>query len=165
VIPAATPSQARPRRAKYFTDVRYFARRSRGWESGICEPDDDVQTALATMKPHHVRRLPVEGFGGTVAGVISMNDILLAAGKKGGHLRSSPSGPSRHRGLTSGHTLRQHRRCHMTAAVPGAAHVPPREIPRASRRSPHGRRIIGSGHYSVVDGLEGTSVARCSTRR
>lgn len=48
-----------------------------------CGPDDDVQTALATMKQHHVRRLPVEGFGGTVAGVISMNDILLAAGQKG----------------------------------------------------------------------------------
>lgn len=48
-----------------------------------CGPDDDVQSALAVMKQHHVRRLPVEGFGGTVAGVISMNDILLAAGKKG----------------------------------------------------------------------------------
>jgi len=48
-----------------------------------CEPDDDVQAALATMKQHHVRRLPVEGFGGTVAGIVSMNDILLAAGKKG----------------------------------------------------------------------------------
>jgi CBS domain-containing protein len=48
-----------------------------------CSPDDDVQTALATMKQHHVRRLPVEGFGGTVAGIVSMNDILLAAGKKG----------------------------------------------------------------------------------
>lgn len=48
-----------------------------------CGPDDDVQSALATMKQHHVRRLPVEGFGRTVAGIISMNDILLAAGKKG----------------------------------------------------------------------------------
>ena len=48
-----------------------------------CGPDDDVQSALATMKQHHVRRLPVAGFGGTVAGIISMNDILLAAGKKG----------------------------------------------------------------------------------
>jgi CBS domain-containing protein len=48
-----------------------------------CGPDDDVQSVLATMKQHHVRRLPVEGFGGTVAGIISMNDILLAAGKKG----------------------------------------------------------------------------------
>ncbi|MGE3403306.1 MAG: CBS domain-containing protein, partial [Vicinamibacterales bacterium] len=51
-----------------------------------CGPDDDVQSALATMKQHHIRRLPVEGFGGTVAGIISMNDILLAAGKRGvGH--------------------------------------------------------------------------------
>jgi CBS domain-containing protein len=48
-----------------------------------CGPDEDVQSALATMKEHHVRRLPVEGFGSTVAGIVSMNDILLAAGKKG----------------------------------------------------------------------------------
>ena len=48
-----------------------------------CGPDDDVRSALATMKQHHVRRLPVEGFGGTVTGIVSMNDILLAAGSKG----------------------------------------------------------------------------------
>ena len=47
-----------------------------------CGPDDDVHAALTTMKQHHVRRLPVEGFGGTVAGIVSMNDILLAAGRK-----------------------------------------------------------------------------------
>jgi CBS domain-containing protein len=32
------------------------------------------------MKAHQVRRLPVEGFGGSVLGIVSMNDILLAAG-------------------------------------------------------------------------------------
>jgi CBS domain-containing protein len=48
-----------------------------------CGPDDDVQTALAALKRHQVRRLPVEGFAGTVAGIVSMNDILRAAGKKG----------------------------------------------------------------------------------
>jgi CBS domain-containing protein len=42
--------------------------------------DDDVHTALATMKQHRIRRLPVLGFGPTVIGVISMNDIVLAAG-------------------------------------------------------------------------------------
>lgn len=47
-----------------------------------CEPDDDVQDALGTMKRHLVRRLPVEGFGRTVHGIISMNDILLAAGPR-----------------------------------------------------------------------------------
>ena len=47
-----------------------------------CGPDDDVHAALATMKQHRVRRLPVEGFGGTVMGIVSMNDILLAAGAR-----------------------------------------------------------------------------------
>lgn len=45
-----------------------------------CEPEDDVHEALATMKQGRVRRLPVVGFGGTVLGIVSMNDILLAAG-------------------------------------------------------------------------------------
>src|SRR6186997_1295126 len=36
-----------------------------------CGPEDDVHTALATMKEHRVRRLPVEGFGSTVMGVVS----------------------------------------------------------------------------------------------
>lgn len=45
-----------------------------------CGPEDDVHAALATMKEHRVRRLPVEGFGGTVLGIVSMNDILLATG-------------------------------------------------------------------------------------
>jgi CBS domain-containing protein len=45
-----------------------------------CEPEDDVHAALTTMKRARVRRLPVVGFGGTVLGVVSMNDILLAAG-------------------------------------------------------------------------------------
>ncbi|MCC7032054.1 MAG: CBS domain-containing protein [Acidobacteria bacterium] len=45
-------------------------------------PDDDVHEALAVMREHRVRRLPVTGFGETVLGVISMNDILLAAGPK-----------------------------------------------------------------------------------
>jgi CBS domain-containing protein len=45
-----------------------------------CGPEDDVHTALATMKQARVRRLPVVGFAGSVLGVLSMNDILLAAG-------------------------------------------------------------------------------------
>jgi CBS domain-containing protein len=45
-----------------------------------CAPEDDVQAALTTMKQARVRRLPVLGFGGTVLGILSMNDILLAAG-------------------------------------------------------------------------------------
>jgi len=47
-----------------------------------CEPDDDVHAALMTMKQHCVRRLPVKGFAHTVVGIVSMNDILLAAGPR-----------------------------------------------------------------------------------
>jgi CBS domain-containing protein len=47
-----------------------------------CGPDDDVKAALATMKQYSVRRLPVEGFGGTVLGIVSMNDIVLASGPR-----------------------------------------------------------------------------------
>lgn len=47
-----------------------------------CGPDDDVRAALATMKQHRVRRLPVEGFGGTIMGVVSMNDLVLASGPR-----------------------------------------------------------------------------------
>ena len=45
-----------------------------------CAPDDDVQAVLAGMRASRVRRLPVTGFNGAVRGILSMNDILLAAG-------------------------------------------------------------------------------------
>ena len=47
-----------------------------------CAPDDDVESALQTMLQHRVRRLPVAGFGGAVVGIVSMNDIVLAAGAR-----------------------------------------------------------------------------------
>jgi len=49
-----------------------------------CAPEDDVRTALATMREHRVRRLPVIGLANTVLGILSMNDILLAAGVEKG---------------------------------------------------------------------------------
>ena len=45
-----------------------------------CAPEDDVHSALATMKQARVRRLPVVGFGNTVLGLLSLNDIVRAAG-------------------------------------------------------------------------------------
>jgi CBS domain-containing protein len=47
-----------------------------------CGPDEDVPSVLATMKQRRVRRLPVEGFGGTIMGIVSMNDIVLASGTR-----------------------------------------------------------------------------------
>ena len=47
-----------------------------------CAPEDDIHAALATMRQALVRRLPVVGFGGTILGILSINDILLAVGKE-----------------------------------------------------------------------------------
>lgn len=44
-----------------------------------CNPEDNVQEALATMKEARVRRLPVVGFGSAVLGILSVNDILRVA--------------------------------------------------------------------------------------
>jgi CBS domain-containing protein len=46
-----------------------------------CAPEDDVQTALETMKQALVRRLPVVGPDGTLVGILSINDILMVAGR------------------------------------------------------------------------------------
>jgi CBS domain-containing protein len=47
-----------------------------------CRPDDQLQTALTLMKQHRVRRLPVTTKEGILHGVVSLNDIALAAGGK-----------------------------------------------------------------------------------
>ena len=45
-----------------------------------CGKDDDIRAALATMKQHRIRRLPVIDAGGALVGIVSMNDILLETG-------------------------------------------------------------------------------------
>ena len=45
-----------------------------------CGPDEDPRAALAAMKAHRVRRLPVVDAGGNLVGVISLNDLVLAGG-------------------------------------------------------------------------------------
>jgi len=45
-----------------------------------CQPEDDVQVALATMQRARVRRLPVVGQTRTLMGILSLNDIIRALG-------------------------------------------------------------------------------------
>lgn len=44
-----------------------------------CGPEDDIREALKTMRREHIRRLPVLGEGGTLEGIVSMNDVVLKA--------------------------------------------------------------------------------------
>ena len=46
-----------------------------------CAPDDDVDTAMAIMRRAQVRRLPVIE-DGKLAGILALNDIILAAAHK-----------------------------------------------------------------------------------
>ena len=41
-------------------------------------PDEEIGGVLDRMREHRVRRVPVVGFGETVLGIVSMNDIVLA---------------------------------------------------------------------------------------
>jgi len=44
-----------------------------------CSPEDDIHIALQTMMDEHVRRLPVVDLNGNLAGVVSMDDLVLRA--------------------------------------------------------------------------------------
>ncbi|HYL98121.1 MAG TPA: CBS domain-containing protein [Blastocatellia bacterium] len=50
-----------------------------------CAPDDDIHTALKTMRRDHVRRLPVIDEEGRLRGILSMNDVALHSQKFDGH--------------------------------------------------------------------------------
>jgi CBS domain-containing protein len=45
-----------------------------------CQTSDDVRAALLTMRQRGVRRLPVIGSDGVLAGVLSIDDVVVEAG-------------------------------------------------------------------------------------
>lgn len=49
-----------------------------------CSPNDDIHTAMATMRRAKVRRLPVVQDGADVVGLLSLNDLILAAERRHG---------------------------------------------------------------------------------
>jgi len=48
-----------------------------------CTSDDDVHTAMATIRRAKVHRLPVVGDGGKLEGIVALNDLVLAADRHG----------------------------------------------------------------------------------
>ncbi|MGA2880563.1 MAG: CBS domain-containing protein [Bryobacteraceae bacterium] len=48
----------------------------------FCLPQDDIHTALNTMRAQQVRRLPVVDDEGALAGILSLDDLVLLAGDK-----------------------------------------------------------------------------------
>lgn len=49
-----------------------------------CLMSDEVDAVLAAMKTHRIRRIPVLDANGHLQGVVSLNDVVRAVGKKGG---------------------------------------------------------------------------------
>jgi CBS domain-containing protein len=49
-----------------------------------CGMDDEIHAALETMRRIRVQRLPVIDKGGILRGIVSINDVLLAAGSEDG---------------------------------------------------------------------------------
>jgi len=50
----------------------------------VCSPDDDVRSALKLMAKERIRRVPVVDDNGALAGILSLNDIVLRAEKSHG---------------------------------------------------------------------------------
>jgi CBS domain-containing protein len=52
----------------------------------MCEADDDIHSALKTMRREKVRRLPVVNRAGALEGILSLNDVVLRAEKGDGRM-------------------------------------------------------------------------------
>lgn len=51
-----------------------------------CEAGADIHSAMAKMRRAHVRRLPVVNEAGEIQGIVTLNDLILAADRKHGAL-------------------------------------------------------------------------------
>ncbi len=70
------------------------------WKVYACAPEDDVHVCLQTMREGHVRRLPVVDKNGKLAGVVSMDDLLM---------RSEPNRVGREPELSADEVVRGYR--------------------------------------------------------
>lgn len=83
-----------------------------------CTPDDFIQDALATMKQHQIRRVPVVNHDGKIAGILSIRDVVLAAQAEN---RGAQQGVSGHEALSTLQAICEHRSAQNTASALNAA--------------------------------------------
>jgi len=50
----------------------------------LCDVEDDVQSVLATMRTHKIRRVPVVNGDGRLEGILSIDDIIARSEQKEG---------------------------------------------------------------------------------
>ena len=68
---------------KYRPAAEIAAREVSGGKAFTCRLEDDVKRAMEIMRKESVRRLPVVDAEGRLEGVLSLNDIVLAARSAG----------------------------------------------------------------------------------
>ena len=56
----------------------------------VCEPGDDLSTALATMRTHAVRRLPVVDAFDRLEGILSLDEVVLSSHLLAGDRMAAP---------------------------------------------------------------------------
>ena len=57
-------------------------------DMAVCVLEDDVLKALKTINDRRVRRLPVVDARGRLAGIISLNDVVMRTGGRAGSIPS-----------------------------------------------------------------------------
>ncbi len=56
----------------------------------VCEPGDDLSSALATMRTHAVRRLPVVDAFDRLEGLLSLDEVVLSSHLLAGDRMGAP---------------------------------------------------------------------------
>jgi CBS domain-containing protein len=77
-----------------------------------CTTDDQLPNALHIMQQHQVRRLPIVDRSGTLQGILSVNDVILAATDKA---RSGEQGVSLDDAIATLQAICEHRTSDQTS--------------------------------------------------
>lgn len=83
-----------------------------------CTMDDQLSDALRLMQQHQVRRLPIIDRAGTLQGILSINDVILAASDRA---RNKQQGVSLEEAISTLQAICEHRTSDRSSQKPRAA--------------------------------------------